>query len=63
MVHQTGVMEEANGCRLESSLLVKHHEYIIEEGRTNRECRNEDLCSPSERVERRYAQVRRRRWE
>jgi hypothetical protein len=36
MVHQIGVMGEADVCRLERELLVKYHEYIIEEGQTSR---------------------------
>jgi hypothetical protein len=57
MVHQIGVMEEADGCRLESSLLVDYHEYIIEEGRASRECGKADSCGRSERKEKRHAQV------
>jgi hypothetical protein len=49
MVHQIGVMEEADGCRLESELLVKYHEYIIEQGRTSRVCGKADSCGRSER--------------
>jgi hypothetical protein len=48
MVHQIGVTEEADRRRLESTLLVKYREYIIEQGRTSRECGKADSCSRSE---------------
>jgi hypothetical protein len=58
MVHQIKVVDEADDCRLESSLLVRHHEHIIEQGRTSGERIKVDLCGQSERKEKRYAQIR-----
>jgi hypothetical protein len=63
MVHQIGMTEEADGRRLESTLLVRYHEFIVEEGRMSIECGKADPCGRIERKEKRYAQVRRRRWE